>query len=140
MLVPDFQSCMLPLLKAISDGTEKEYKSVKKQLAEEFRLTEDELLLMIPSGRSYLFDNRLGWANTYLKKAGLIASGRKGYLQITKTGQELLKSGIQNKLHSQEASVENHSQPERLRFTIRCLSFHYYAGRQHAFVSDSCTG
>ena len=90
MPIPDFQSCMLPLLIAISDGKEHEYKLVKKDIVLFFKISEDELRLKIPSNRAYLFDNRLGWANTYLKKAGLVISERRGHLQITKDGQNLL--------------------------------------------------
>lgn len=92
MNIPDFQTFMRPLLQAISDNVEHDLKSVKKVLIKEFELTEDDLRTKIPSGRAFLFDNRLGWANTYLKKAGLIKSERKGYLQITENGISFLNN------------------------------------------------
>jgi restriction system protein len=95
MPIPDFQTCMLPLLKAISDGVEHRYKETKQVLVKHFQLTEEELKVMLPSERAFLFDNRVGWANTYLKKAGLIKSERKGYLQITEEGLKLLKTNIE---------------------------------------------
>jgi restriction system protein len=91
MPVPDFQEVMRPLLTAIADGVEHELKEVKSKLIAHFSITEDELRTKIPSGRAFLFDNRLGWANTYLKKAGLITSARRGYLQITALGSSFLK-------------------------------------------------
>jgi len=91
MSIPDFQTFMRPLLFAISDNIEHDLKSVKKILVNEFKLTDDDLRQKIPSERAFLFDNRLGWANTYLKKAGLIKSERKGYLQITENGLQFLK-------------------------------------------------
>jgi len=90
MNIPDFQSIMLPLLKSISDGSIHEVKSIKQKLASEFNLTENELKVMLPSGRARLFDNRLGWANTYLKKAGLVRSDERGKLQISDEGKKLL--------------------------------------------------
>ena len=45
---------------------------------------------MLPSGRQPTFDNRVGWARTYLKKAGLLKSTRRGYFQITAKGQSVL--------------------------------------------------
>lgn len=90
MSIPDFQSIMLPLLKAISDGDVHEVKAIKQKLATEFNLTELELKTMLPSGRAKLFDNRLGWANTYLKKAGLTTSNERGKLQITEEGKIFL--------------------------------------------------
>ncbi len=92
MPIPDFQTIMLPLLKSISDGNIHDYKEVKLQLVEEFKLTETELKELLPSARAYLFDNRVGWANTYLKKAGLIQSNKRGTLQITEAGIKLLKT------------------------------------------------
>lgn len=95
MSIPDFQTFMRPLLQAISDNIEHDLKSIKKVLIKEFDLTEDDLRQKIPSQRAFLFDNRLGWANTYLKKAGLIKSERKGYLQITEAGLEFLVSHLE---------------------------------------------
>lgn len=94
MSIPDFQSIMLPLLTAISDGVEHDLKEVKTKLISHFSISEDELRIKIPSGRSFLFDNRLGWAKTYLKKAGLISSARRGYLQITELGSDFQKHHI----------------------------------------------
>lgn len=91
MAIPDFQKVMRPLLIAISDGVEHELKEVKRSLITHFAITDDELRTKIPSGRAFLFDNRLGWANTYLKKAGLITSARRAYLQITPLGSGFLK-------------------------------------------------
>jgi len=112
MPIPDFQRVMRPLLASIADNTEHSLKDVKKGLVAHFGITEDELREKIPSGRAFLFDNRLGWANTYLKKAGLVSSSRRAYLQITPTGlkflSELFKSFHQVKAisDSEESLVE----------------------------------
>lgn len=90
MPIPDFQRVMRPLLSSVADKAEHSLKDVKKVLVAHFGITEDELREKIPSGRAFLFDNRLGWANTYLKKAGLISSSRRAYLQITPTGLKFL--------------------------------------------------
>ena len=92
MGIPDFQTFMRPLLEAIDNLPEQELKTVKRKLVDQFHLTEDDLREKIPSGRALLFDNRLGWANTYLKKAGLIGSERRAYLQITESGHKFLAS------------------------------------------------
>lgn len=101
MPIPDFQTFMRPLLQSIADGSEHELKNVKKDLIEQFKISEDELRLKIPSQRAFLFDNRLGWANTYLKKAGLITSSKKGFLQISLSGKEFLE------LHKDKISVSD---------------------------------
>ena len=61
-----------------------------EQLAVEFQLTDDERKEMLPSGTAPSFDNRVGWARTYLKQAGLLNSVKRGYFQITDKGRELL--------------------------------------------------
>ena len=48
---------------------------------------------MLPSGTAPLFDNRVGWARTYLKQAGLLTSPKRGVFQITERGKALLAKG-----------------------------------------------
>lgn len=45
---------------------------------------------MLPSGRVTTFANRVGWASTYLYKAGLIDKPRRGELVITEEGRKVL--------------------------------------------------
>ncbi len=92
MTIPDFQTIMLPLLRFASDGNEHRFREAVEDLATHFGLTDSERLELLPSGKYPAFDNRIGWANTYMKKAGLIEGPRRGYLKITDRGQELLRS------------------------------------------------
>jgi restriction system protein len=92
MAVPDFQSLMLPLLKLLGDGREIRFSDAVEALADEFGLSEDERAQMLPSGRDRLIRNRVGWARTYLGKAGLLRAARRGFLQITDPGREVLAS------------------------------------------------
>lgn len=91
MPIPDYQTIMLPLLKLISDKEEHNLKELIEILAEDFQLTEEERAELLPSGQSFIFSNRAGWARTYLKKAGLINSPKRGFLQITDRGLSVLK-------------------------------------------------
>jgi restriction system protein len=59
-------------------------------LSDEFGLTEAERNELLPSGQDKVFRNRVAWANTYLKKAGLLQSERRGYFSITERGREVL--------------------------------------------------
>ena len=47
---------------------------------------------MLPSGGQATFDNRVGWARTYMKKAGLLESPRRSYFKITDRGLQALKT------------------------------------------------
>lgn len=90
MSIPDYQSIMLPLLKFASDGEEHKTRESINHLAEEFNLRDNERKEMLPSGKARLFDNRVGWATTYLKKAGLIEGTKRGIFRITERGKNVL--------------------------------------------------
>jgi restriction system protein len=60
-------------------------------LAIEFNLSEAERKELLASGQQPIFDNRVGWARTYLKKAGLLDSPRRAYLTISPQGLSVLK-------------------------------------------------
>ncbi len=91
MSIPDFQSVMLPLLKLNGDEKEHSLKDATKILAKEFDLSESELAELIPSARKPRFYDRVAWAATYLRKAGLLEAPRRGWFQVTKRGLEVLK-------------------------------------------------
>lgn len=91
MPVPDYQKCFHPILRCIADGKEHKIRDIYEQTADIFGLTEDERAERIPSGTQQLYKNRIGWAKTYLKKAGLITSPRRGIIQLTNRGREVLQ-------------------------------------------------
>ena len=83
MAIPDYQSIMFPLLIYAGDGKEHSMREAIETLAAQFKLTDDERKVSLSSSPQSLFDNRVGWARTYLKKAGLLDSKRRGYINIT---------------------------------------------------------
>jgi restriction system protein len=91
MSIPDYQTVMLPLLKLASDKREHSVPGLVDALASEFKLSDPERRELLPSGGQFIFDNRVGWARTYLKKAGLLAAPKRGFIQITDRGLQLLK-------------------------------------------------
>lgn len=92
MAIPDYQSFMLPFLRAIADGEEHTLRELYECLADELNLSDQEREQMLPSGRQRVFHNRIGWARTYLKKAGLLDAVKRGVFRVTDKGQELLAS------------------------------------------------
>jgi restriction system protein len=91
MTIPDFQTIMLPFLKFAGDGKEHSKRETTEYLAHAFHLTDAERRVLLPSGKQELFDNRVGWARTYLINAGLIFSTRWAYYKITDAGLAVLK-------------------------------------------------
>ncbi len=92
MAVPDFQSLMLPLLKMVSDGQEHSLRALVDVLAMQLKLTDDDKNEMLPGHTKTKFYDRIGWARTYMKMAGLLESTGRGTICITKRGLDLLKS------------------------------------------------
>lgn len=91
MPIPDYQTIMLPLLRFLGDNAEHSLRESIESLADEFRLSDSERRQLLPSGQQEIFDNRVGWARTYMKKAGLVRTTRRGFFQITDRGTAVLK-------------------------------------------------
>ena len=91
MAIPNFQMVTLPLLELASDQKEHGFREAISYLADVFQLSQEERKSLLPSGTSYRFDNKVGWARIYLVKTGLLESTRRGYFIITQRGLEALK-------------------------------------------------
>jgi restriction system protein len=91
-MIPDYQSVMLPILKILGDNKPYSVKALFNLVAKEFKLTDEELKLLMPNGRTTLFKSRVYWANSHLKKSGLVFNPEKYYFQITERGLSLIKT------------------------------------------------
>jgi restriction system protein len=91
MTIPDFQSIMLPLMQFASDEQEHSLRETIEYLSEHFHLIDSERKELLPSGRQPIFDNRVGWSRTHLRKADLLEPTRRAYFRITLRGIDLLK-------------------------------------------------
>ena len=90
MAIPDYETLMLPLLSKLAGGETFVLKEVMAELANVFELTPDERAQLLPSGGTLTFASRVGWAKTYLKKAGLVQQPKRGLVQITDQGRSVL--------------------------------------------------
>lgn len=86
MPIPDYESCMLPLLKLLADGEIHTVKQLSQSVADYFNLTDDERQQLLPSGQQSYIHNRVGWAKSYMKKAGLLENQVRGKVRITDVG------------------------------------------------------
>lgn len=91
MSIPAYQSIMLPLLRYSEDQKEHSLREAIETLADSFKLSEEERKELLASGQQAIFGNRVGWARTYLKKAGLLENIKRGFLKITTRGLDVLK-------------------------------------------------
>ena len=94
MTIPTYKHCMLPFLALLKDGKEWPMREVEEVLSGHFALSPPERAEMLPSGQTGIFVNRVGWARTYLKKAALIESPRRGVFRITPRGLSVLGEGV----------------------------------------------
>jgi restriction system protein len=89
MPVPDFQSLMLPVLRAMADG-EVTSAELRDRVAKAAGLSEDDLAEMLPSGRQSTFVNRTSWANVFMQRAGLVDKVRRGVYRLSEEGKKVL--------------------------------------------------
>jgi restriction system protein len=90
MSIPTYEDFMLPLLKALDSGQPHRLCDLYLPLARGFGLSEEEIAKKLPSGQQRVVNNRVGWARTYLLKAGLLASPKRGYVELTDVGRSIL--------------------------------------------------
>lgn len=90
MTIAKYHEFMKPILVLLNNGTNYSRSEIYKYMADEFHLTETEKEEWLPSKKQLVYKNRIGWALTYLKKAGLIDSPKKAYYCLTPTGKKVL--------------------------------------------------
>ena len=95
MAVPKYDELMKPLLTAVKDGEVYKIKDVTAVLAQQLNLSAEDLAEMLPSGRQTVFKNRVGWAKTYLKKAGLLDSPARATIVITEAGKKVVAENLE---------------------------------------------
>ena len=94
-MIPDYQTCMLPLLKYAADNKEHKLADAVEDLSNQFGLTVEERKELLPSKTQEVIFNRIGWARTYMKKAGLLEDTRRGVFKITERGQAVLGENLE---------------------------------------------
>lgn len=93
MTVPDYQTYMTPMLQLLSTGESRHINEIADMLAQHFRLSEVDLRDMIPSGKKSRHYDRVGWAATYMKQAGLLVKPARGWYGLSERGMNVVKSG-----------------------------------------------
>jgi restriction system protein len=63
---------------------------VIERLGDQFALSQEDLERLNPSGRARTFANRVGWATTHLRKAGLLENVGWGRYRLTDRGRHVL--------------------------------------------------
>lgn len=90
MAIPKYFEMYRTFLECLKDGKVHTTKEMKNAVISAFNLSEDDVTEMLPSGRQRVFENRIGWCRTYLKKADLIISPARGQFVIMERGLQVL--------------------------------------------------
>lgn len=127
MQIPKYFEMHRPILEFLKDEKIHSFSEVKMYIIDHFKLDQESLSEVLPSGRQTVFSNRIGWARTYLKKAGLIDSPARASFSISKEGLNVLLENpkiidkaylmkfesfrefqqISNESHDNNTSIEN---------------------------------
>src|SRR3954471_6511029 len=91
MAVPEYQTFMAPVLRALQDGQPRSASEIREMVATEMRISEDDRQELIKSGIP-VFDNRVGWAVTYMVQAGLIRRPKRAINQFPEPGPQFLRA------------------------------------------------
>jgi restriction system protein len=88
--VPQFQTLMLPLLKVMGCGHEMTTIQMRDAVAINLFMTAEALRQHLPTGPQNAFNNRMGWAISFLYKACLLERPRKAIYIISEIGKQVL--------------------------------------------------
>jgi len=91
MAIPDYQTLMRPLLAQLADGELHTLPELHSVLCQHFKLAPEEIKQRLSSGKQTVMRNRVGWAKTYLAKAGLLEVPVKAHSRITELGRTALQ-------------------------------------------------
>lgn len=94
MTIPNYQTLMLPVLRLCAERP-RQIREITDEISRQYGLTEEERVEELPSGRGVtVIHSRVSWAKTYLKQASLVSQPRRGVVEATTEGRNLLASGI----------------------------------------------
>lgn len=91
MGIPSYEEMMLPLLKFVGDKKEHSIDEAFEYIKNVYKITDEESEILLRSGKQSILSNRVGWARTYLKKAGLVESLQRARFSITDQGMRVLQ-------------------------------------------------
>lgn len=91
MTIPSYEEMMLPLLTFTRDKKEHSLGEALDFIKKIFNISPEDCLIKLKSGRQTVVENRIGWARTYLKKAGLLESRQRARFNITELGLKVLR-------------------------------------------------
>lgn len=93
MPIPKYDEMYNDVLNVLKDKKEHTIQEIRTYIIKQYNINDLELKETLNAGKNVLA-NRVGWTATYLKKAGVISSSKRGIFSITNDGLKLLKRNI----------------------------------------------
>jgi restriction system protein len=94
MSTPKVQPLLLPVLRAIADGTEHQVEEIRNRVAKELRLTHDEQMEIHPKSGQNVYVNLVAFALAHFNMGKAIIKKQEGLYQIGERGKAILASGV----------------------------------------------
>ena len=91
MTIPSYEEMMLPLLTLAGDKKIHTNQESLDFIINKFHINSNDAEILLKSGNQTLVSNRVAWARTYLRKAGLLVSEERATFTITELGLEVLQ-------------------------------------------------
>ena len=91
MAIPDFQTMMRPVLVAIDGDEPRSTAQIRDEIATTLNISNEDRLVMLPSGKQKLFTNRVAWAITHMAQAGLLTRPERGRYLLSERGKKVLQ-------------------------------------------------
>ena len=91
--LPKVEDFYVPTMKALRDlGGSASIEEIQDRLTETEGLTQEQLDQTYPTSGAQIAPDRMSWARTYLKIAGLVASGGRGIWVLTDEGRQAVET------------------------------------------------
>ncbi|KUJ79946.1 restriction endonuclease [Ruegeria profundi] len=90
-MIPDYQSLMRPVLEC-ARVKPRNISDVVEEVSDKLGLTQEERDQLLPSGTQTTIRNRVHWARSYMKQAGLVRNVKRGWYELTDRGREVLNN------------------------------------------------
>ena len=111
MPIPKHDEIRIPALQLLKEKGTLKLKDFVELLASYFKLTEEEVSEIYPSGNGHIFYDRVTWALSYLHMAALVDKPNRGYYQISASGAKMLETP--EKIHAYIEQKVNEREPKK---------------------------
>lgn len=88
-MIPDYQSLMRPVLECARNEPRK-ISDVVEEISDRLELSKEERQKLLPSGKQTTIANRVHWARSYMKQAGLVQNIKRGWYELTDRGRAVV--------------------------------------------------